>query len=139
MDIDVVVSRSLVYSLLTGLIVGIYLLIVGLLGEILQRSTGYQGSFFPILATLVAALLFTPAKNRIKVLVDKTFYRVRYDYRKSIQEFTRQVNLAFTHEELLELLLKKIDLLLAVKRALVFLKNNESGEFEIANSLGFSE
>ena len=139
MDIDVVVSRSLVYSLLTGLIVGIYLLIVGLLGEILQRSTGYQGSFFPILATLVAALLFTPAKNRIKVLVDRTFYRVRYDYRKSIQKFTRQVNFAFIHEELLELLLRKVDLLLAVKRALVLLKINESGEFEIANSLGFSE
>jgi signal transduction histidine kinase len=119
--------------------VGIYLLIVGLLGEILQRSTGYQGSFFPILATLVAALLFTPAKNRIKVLVDRTFYRVRYDYRKSIQKFTRQVNFAFTHEELIELLLKKVDLLLAVKRALVLLKINESGEFEIANSLGFSE
>jgi len=139
MDIDVVVNRSLVYSLLTGLIVGIYLLIVGLLGEILQRSTGYQGSFFPILATLVAALLFTPAKNRIKVLVDKTFYRVRYDYRKSIQKFTRQVNLAFTREELLELLLKKIDLLLAVNRILIFLKKSEAGEFEIANSLGSSE
>jgi len=124
MDIDVVVNRSLVYSLLTGLIVGVYLLIVGFLGNALQQYTGYQGGFFPILATLIAALLFTPAKNRIRVLVDKTFYRVRYDYRKAIQKFTRQVDLAFTKDELLELFLKKLDLLLAVNRAMIFLRES---------------
>lgn len=139
MDIDVVINRSLVYSLLTGFIVGIYLLIVGLLGEVLQRYTGYQGAFFPILATLIAALLFTPAKNRIRVLVDKTFYRVKYDYRKAIQKFTRQVDLAFTQDELLELLLKKLDLLLAVNRAVIFLRKEDSDEFEIAKCFGFSE
>ena len=139
MDIDVVVNRSLVYSLLTGFIVGIYLLIVGLLGEALQSYTGYQGSFFPILATLIAALLFTPAKNRIRALVDKTFYRVKYDYRKAIQKFNRQVDLAFTQEELLELLLKKLDLLLAVKRAMILLRKDDLNEFEIVKWFGFSE
>jgi len=139
MDIDVVINRSLVYSLLTGFIVGIYLLVVGFFGEILCRITGYQGTLFPILATLVAALLFAPAKNRIRVLVDKVFYRVRYDYRKAVQKFTRQVNFAFTRKELLNLILRKIDLLLAVKRALIFLKEDESKGFEIAGSFGFSE
>jgi signal transduction histidine kinase len=139
MDIDVIINRSLVYSFLTGFIAGIYLLVIGLFGEILHRFTGYQGSLFPILATVVAALLFTPAKNRIRVYVDKTFYRIRYDYRKAIQKFTRQVNLAFTQEDLLELLLRKIDLLLAVKRALIFLKEDQSKEFEIVKSIGFSQ
>ncbi len=139
MDIDVVVNRSLVYSLLTGFIVGIYLLTVGLLGEVLYRATGYEGRLFPILGTLVAALLFNPAKNRIRILVDRTFYRVRYDYRKAIQKFTRQVDLAFSQEELLGLLLKKLDLLLAVNRALIFLRKEDSDEFEIAEWLGFSE
>ena len=139
MDIDVVINRSLVYSLLTGFIVGIYLLIVGFLGEALQKYTGYQGAFFPILATLIAALLFTPAKNRIRVLVDKTFYRVKYDYRKAIQKFTRQVDLAFTQDELLELLFKKLDFLLAVNRAMIFLRKDDSDEFEIVKCLGFSK
>jgi signal transduction histidine kinase len=138
MDIDVVINRSLVYSILTGFIVGIYLLVVGILGEILHRLTGYQGSLFPVLATLLAALLFTPARNRIKVLVDKTFYRVRYDYRKAIQKFTRQLNLSFTQDELLELILRKIEVLLAVTRALMFLREEESEEFKIAKSYGFS-
>jgi signal transduction histidine kinase len=139
MDVDAVINRSLVYSLLTGFIVGIYLLIVGFLGEALQRYTGYQGGFFPILATLIAALLFTPARNRIRVLVDKTFYRAKYDYRKAIQKFNRQVDLAFTQEELLELLLKKLDLLLTVKRAMILLRKDDSNEFKIARWFGFSE
>lgn len=139
MDIDVVINRSVVYSLLAGFIVSIYLFVVKLLGEIIHKLTGYQGNLFFILAGIVAALLFTPAKNRIKVFVDRTLYRIRYDYRKAIQKFTRQVNLAFTREELLGLLLRKIDLLLTVNRALLFLKEGESKEFGIAKSIGFSK
>ncbi len=138
MNVDVVINRSLVYTLLTGFILGVYLLVAGLLGNILYKLTGYEGSLFPILATLAAAVLFTPAKNRIRTLVDKTFYRVRYDYRKAIQEFTRQVDRAFTQNQLLDLLLKKIDFLLAVKRSLIFLKSKGPDEPEIAGSDGFS-
>jgi signal transduction histidine kinase len=138
MNVDVVINRSLVYSLLTGFILGIYLLVAGLLGNVLYKLTGYQGSLFPILATLVAAVLFTPAKNRIRVLVDKTFYRVRYDYRRAIQEFTRQVDMAFTQDGLCELLLKRINLLLAVTASVIFLKEEHTGELHIAASLGFS-
>jgi len=138
MDIDVVINRSLVYSLLTGFIVGIYLFVVGLLGEIAHKLTGYQGSLFPILATLAAAVAFTPAKNRIRVLVDKTFYRVRYDYRKAIHEFTHKVSVAFTLDELLDLLFSRIDLLLAVKRVMIFIKEDDLEGFRIAKSIGFS-
>ncbi|MGB2698109.1 MAG: ATP-binding protein [Candidatus Zixiibacteriota bacterium] len=139
MDIDVVIHRSLVYSLLAGFVVGIYLFVVGLLGEIIHLLTGYQGSLFFILAGVIAALLFTPAKNRIRAFVERTLYRVRYDYRKAVQKFIRQVNLTFTRDELLELLLRKLDVLLAAQRAFIFLKEDESKEFKIAKSLGFSE
>jgi signal transduction histidine kinase len=139
MNIDVVINRSLVYSLLTAFILGIYLLVAGFLGDLLHGLTGYEGNLFPILATLAAALAFTPAKNRIRVLVDKTFYRVRYDYRKAIRQFTQQVDLALPQNELVGLLLERIDLLLAVDRALLFLKREESDEFETAGSIGFPD
>jgi signal transduction histidine kinase len=139
MNIDIVIKRSLVYSLLTGFILGIYLLVVGLLGNLLHELTGYEGSLFPILATLAAAVLFTPAKNRIRLFVDKTFYRVRYDYRQAIRKFNSEVNDAYTQEKLLGLLLGRIDSLLAVKRTLIILKDDNSGEFSVAKSIGFSK
>ena len=139
MDIDVVIHRSLVYSLLAGCIVCVYLFVVELLGEIIHSLTGYEGSLFLILAGIAAALIFNPAKNRIRAFVDRTLYRVRYDYRKAVQKFTRQVNLAFTQKELLQLLFRKIDVLLAVSRGLIFLKEDESAEFKITEWKGFSE
>ncbi len=139
MDIDVVIRRSLLYSLLAGFIVGIYLFVVGLLGQVFHKITGYHGNLFLILAGIIAALIFTPAKNRIRAFVERTIYRVRYDYRKAIQKFIRQVNLTFTRDELLELLLRKLDVLLAAERAFIFLKEDKSREFKIAKSLGFSE
>jgi len=139
MDIDVVINRSLVYSLLAGFIVGVYLFVVELLGEIVHHLTGHQGSLFFILAGIAAILLFTPAKNRISVFVDKTLYRVRYDYRKAIQKFIRQVGLAITRDELSELLFRKIDVLLEAKGALLFLKEDKSKEFKLTKSFGFSE
>lgn len=139
MDIDVVINRSVVYSLLAGFVVGIYLFVVELLGEIFHMLTGYQGSLFYVLAGIVAALLFTPARNRIRDFVEKALYRVRYDYRRAIQKFIRQVNLAFTRDELLELLLRKADVLLVVNQALLFLREDEAKEFRLAKSMGFSE
>jgi signal transduction histidine kinase len=139
MDIDVVIHRSLVYSLLAGFIVGVYLFTVGLLGQVFHKLTEYQGNLFLILAGIIAALLFTPAKNRIRAFVERTLYRVRYDYRKAVQKFIRQINLAFTRDELTELLLRKLDVLLAARRAFIFLKEDESKDFKIAKSLGFSE
>ena len=139
MDVDVIINRSLVYSLLAGCIVVVYLFVVELAGEIIHRLTGYRGSLFLILAGIAAALIFTPAKNRIKLFVDRTLYRVRYDYRRAIQKFIRQVNSAFTQEELLDLLFRKVDVLLAVNRTLIFLRDDESAEFKIVGWKGFSE
>lgn len=138
MNIDLVINRSLVYTLLTGFILGIYLFVVGLLGNLLYGLTGYRGSLFPILATLAAAVLFTPARNRIRILVDRTFYRVKYDYRRAVREFTREVDLAFNQEQLMNLLAKRIDFLLAAKRSLMLVKSEFSGELELAGSVGFS-
>lgn len=138
MNVDVVINRSLVYTLLTGFLVGIYLLVAGLLGSILYRLTGYEGSLFPILATLAAAVLFTPAKNRIRVLVDKTFYRVRYDYRKAVQEFTQKVDSAFTEKELVHVLLKRIEALLAVDKSLMLFGSDRRPDLEFVACSGFS-
>jgi len=139
MDIDVVISRSLVYSLLAGFIVGIYLFVVELLGKIGHAITGYQGSLFFILAGILAAFLFSPARKWIRNFVERTLYRIRYDYRKAVQKFTRQVSLALTRDELLELLTRKMNVLLTVEKALIFLKDEESKEFKMKKSIGFSE
>lgn len=73
-DIDIIINRTLVYSTLTALVIGIYVLVVGTMGAVFQSS----GSFLTSLtATGVVAVSFHPLRERLQYLVDHYVYGER--------------------------------------------------------------
>ena len=74
-DIDRIISRTLAYAIVTGLLVGVYAGLVLLATEVLQLKSpvAVAGS------TLVAAALFSPLRSRVQRTVDQRFNRARYD------------------------------------------------------------
>ena len=74
-DIDRIISRTLAYAIVTGLLVGVYAGLVLLATEVLQLKSpvAVAGS------TLVAAALFSPLRSRVQRAVDQRFNRARYD------------------------------------------------------------
>ena len=139
MDIEIVINRSLVYTLVTGIIVIFYLGLVGLIGHFIQTLSRQYNHFFTIIFTLTAAILFSPLKQRIQVFVDKIFYRVKYNYRQAIKDFSKAVSTAHEQDTLIKLLIKKIQTAIPVKKIAVLLPDFKNEVFKMRVSYGFKQ
>jgi hypothetical protein len=90
-DIDIVINHTIVYGPLTAMLVLVYLGGVISLQYAFRALTG-QGSRFAIAAsTLAIAALFNPLRWRIQALVDRRFYRRKYDARKTLEGFSAKL------------------------------------------------
>jgi hypothetical protein len=82
-EIDRIISRTLAYAIVTGLLVGVYAGLVLLATEILRFSSPVAVAA----STLVAAALFNPVRRRVQHAVDRRFNRARYDAERMVTAF----------------------------------------------------
>jgi hypothetical protein len=86
-DIDRVISRTLVYALLSASLIGVYTLIVVIFHALLDPVTG-GGDLAVAATTLLVAALFRPLRSWIQRFVDKRFNRARYDANQTVEAFS---------------------------------------------------
>lgn len=92
-DIDLVIRKTLVYSILTLLLVVFYAGGVILLQQIFQPAdSGDQSPLAVVIVTLGLAALFNPLRVRIQKVIDRRFYRRAYDMQAALDRFSQQAS-----------------------------------------------
>jgi hypothetical protein len=86
-DIDRVVSRTVSYFLVTGVIIGGYIGVVALVESVL----GFSSSVAVAASTLAAAAAFQPLRVRVQRVVDRRFDRAAYDARRTVDAFSNRL------------------------------------------------
>jgi hypothetical protein len=108
LDIDRIISRTLAYAIVTGLLVGVYAGLVLLATQVIAIKSPVAVAA----STLAVAALFTPLRRRVQRVVDRRFNRARYDAEQIVAAFAARLNDAVDLDGVLD------DLAGAVRQAL---------------------
>jgi len=137
MDVDVIFRRGMAYTLATATIVALYFGVIGLFADYFRSSIPITSRGGWVLAVVVTALVFQPMVNWIQVRLDRFFNRERYDYRRTLLEFARDLSSELHVDRLLERVTVKLAEALEVDRLGVFWAT-ESNRFRLFKSRGLS-
>lgn len=88
LDIEIVIKRGLVYSLLTGLITGIFVSLIFVGNYFFSGLTGYNPLLSGVIGGFVISLIFQPLRDAIQTVVDRTFFRARYNYQQILSKYS---------------------------------------------------
>jgi PAS domain S-box-containing protein len=93
MDVEVIIKRALVYAAAVAAIAATYGVVLWLVDKVFPGGDGEgRNGVIALLATLVVVLLSRPLKNAIQAALDRAYYRDRYDYRRALVGFARDLN-----------------------------------------------
>ena len=139
MDVDLIFKRGVAYTLATAAIVGAYFVVFGSMAGFVYARLSSVGTTGLIAIIIITALVFEPLKNWIQVRVDRFFYRKRYDYRRTLVEFGRELNSETDLNTMLTAVIDRLSRTLLVGRIAIFLASgDESAPFEMVKSFGIS-
>lgn len=91
LDTEFIVKKGLVFGIITAFIVGIYLLLVLVLDSLLRQFMPENKQILTIALIIIVTFSFDFVNKKAKEFVDKQFYRERYNYRKSLLEFSEEL------------------------------------------------
>ena len=140
MDVDLIFKRGMVYTLAAAAIAGAYFAMVAAVAELVHTQVPSSGPKGLVLAIVVTAVLFDPVRKWIQEHIDQFFYRTRYDFRKTLIEFGRELSSETDLDRMLSSVVDRLSRTLLVDRMAIFLTAGETDQrIALAKSFGMGQ
>jgi PAS domain S-box-containing protein len=137
MDVDLLFRRGIAYTLTGVFVVGLYVTLVVIVGELFGEGLPQLGNLGRVLATIIAALLFAPTRERIQIWLDKFFYKERYDLRVTVGEFGRNLGSEKDLSRVLDRIVERLSSSLSVDKMAVLMEDaDDPSRFVLARAHG---
>ena len=139
MDIEVIVKRALVYAAALAAIVAIYAGLLQGVERVFFKDDPQNNWVLAVIGTLVALLLAPPVKQAVQNGLDRAFYRDRYDFRRALVGFARDLNSDLDLHRLSERLVSRVMETLLVDRMALMLEDETAPHFGSVRASGFGD
>ncbi|HEX6088100.1 MAG TPA: SpoIIE family protein phosphatase [Thermoanaerobaculia bacterium] len=138
MNIDVIIRKTVVYALLSGAIIVVYLGLVGGLGSFLVYAFGLENQTTMIIgSTLVVALLFVPLRSKLQLLVDRNLFRHKYEYPEALKAISSDARTATNVTEFLDAAAEQLQRALQNRAIVIFAERQD--EYVAMAKVGVSD
>ncbi|MEW5807176.1 MAG: ATP-binding protein [Acidobacteriota bacterium] len=129
MDLDLYLKKGLFYLSLAFFTLGIFAAVSIVIERLVRPVYDPGEKFFAFLAALVTAFIYPRLRKGTRYLVEKLFYREKYNFRQSVLSFIQDLNSHVDMTSLVSSFSRKIVATLNLKGAFLFLKNDEKNIF----------
>jgi signal transduction histidine kinase len=150
-DVNAVIFQSLSYFVLTGLLLGGYVLLVNLFASLTNAFSLWLSEFGTqtnwhigaaptyVIATLIIALLFQPAKNRVQSLLDRWFQKDKNAYQQALLSFSQAITTILDLNRLSRLLVSTVTNAMGIDKGWLLIKKDDGKGYELVASVGLDE
>lgn len=138
-DVEVIIKRGVAYTAFLGASGALYLAMLKLVGFMFANEADPHNWIVALLATTIVVLLAQPVKEAVQNALDRVFYRDRYDYRRALVGFARDLNSDLDVVRLSHRLVTRIVETLVIDRMALMLADERFGDFRTIGDFGFVE
>jgi len=138
MDLELIINQSLVYTIVSALVISLYLLTGLMLGTVVESASGMPRGAISGISVLIAALLFEPLKRMIQNIIDRAFYREKYNYHQTLLELSEAVSSILELDKLIDTILSQVTRAIQIGKGVILLWDSEGESLIIKTSSGIS-
>ncbi|MBM3252530.1 MAG: hypothetical protein FJZ11_07130, partial [Candidatus Omnitrophica bacterium] len=139
MDINVILRRGTLYTLVIGFVMLFYTAILGITTLFIGNLTVTSSVMLSTAAAVIIALLFEPLKTRIKKFVDIKFFHVHYVYREAERKFTNEIKNCYDEKSLADFVVESVDELIPLNQIGFFQIDQTSKRSQVLSHKNMSD